>query len=74
MPRSDLLPTDSLEFGYPPTIHRDVTDYIAGQAEILATEIERGTIADRGGPDALRLLAALVRLGNTTAPPIVGHG
>ena len=34
---------------------------IAGQAESLAEEIECGNLADRGGPDALRLLAAVVR-------------
>ena len=34
---------------------------IATQAEILATEIEQGTLVDRGGPEALRLLAAFVR-------------
>ena len=34
---------------------------IAGQAEILAGEMEAGLVADRGGPDALRLLAAVVR-------------
>lgn len=34
---------------------------IATQAEVLATEIEKGTLADRGGPEALRLLAAFVR-------------
>ncbi len=41
-------------------LHRAV-DTIAGQAENLASEIEAGTLADRGGPDALRLFAALVR-------------
>ncbi len=34
---------------------------IALQAEALATEIETGTLSDRGGPEALRLLAAFVR-------------
>lgn len=34
---------------------------IAIQAEVLADEIECGKIADRGGPDALRLLAAVLR-------------
>lgn len=34
---------------------------IAMQAEALATEIESGGLADRGGPEALRLLAAFVR-------------
>lgn len=40
---------------------------IACQAELLADEIETGTLADRGGPDALRLLAAVVRVHETCA-------
>ena len=35
---------------------------IAQQAEMLAEEIETGGLSDRGGPDALRLLAAVVRV------------
>lgn len=35
---------------------------IAEQAELLAIEIETGGLSDRGGPDALRLLAAVVRV------------
>jgi hypothetical protein len=43
---------------------------IAGQAEILAGEMESGFVADRGGPDALRLLAAVVRVsGRDSAVP-----
>lgn len=34
---------------------------IAAHAEALAFEMEAGALADRGGPDALRLLAAVVR-------------
>lgn len=34
---------------------------IAKQAEALAGVIETGALSDRGGPDALRLLAAVVR-------------
>ena len=37
------------------------TETIAGHAETLAGEIETGGLSDRGGPDALRLVAALVR-------------
>lgn len=36
-------------------------DIIAGQAELLAEEIDGGFMQDRGGPDALRLLAGIVR-------------
>jgi hypothetical protein len=34
---------------------------IATQAEVLAQEIELGNITDRGGANALRLLAAILR-------------
>ncbi len=37
------------------------TETIAGQAEILAQEFEDGALADRGGAEALRLMAAIVR-------------
>jgi hypothetical protein len=36
-------------------------DMIVGQADTLAREMEAGTLPDRGGPEALRLLAAVVR-------------
>jgi hypothetical protein len=45
---------------------------IAIQAEVLADEIECGNIADRGGPDALRLLAAVLRSGDLE--PLVAAG
>lgn len=35
---------------------------IAGQAETLAEEMEAGCLEDRGGADALRLFAAVVRV------------
>lgn len=40
---------------------RHASETMAAQAELLAREMEFGTLADRGGPDALRLFAALVR-------------
>jgi hypothetical protein len=46
---------------------------IAGQAEILADEIEVGTLADRGGADALRLLAAIVRTTGQDGLGAAGH-
>ena len=36
-------------------------DTIAGQAEVLAQEFDEGTLSDRGGAEALRLMAAIVR-------------
>jgi hypothetical protein len=41
---------------------RQAAETIADQAEALAREMADGAIADRGGPDALRLLAAIVRV------------
>jgi len=40
---------------------RRAADIIAMQAEALAGEIENGGLTDLGGPEALRLLAAVVR-------------
>ena len=45
---------------------------IAVQAEALAEEIELGNIADRGGADALRLFAAILRRLSADPLPIVG--
>ena len=42
-------------------------------AEILAREMEDGALLDRGGPDALRLFAAVVRSTNRDAFGEVGH-
>ncbi len=50
------------------------TDTIAGQAEALAAEIEAGHLADRGGPDALRLFAAVLRSYGGEPPAPAGHG
>ena len=41
---------------------RRAAEIIAEQAETLATEMEGGYLCDRGGPDALRLLAGVVRV------------
>ena len=51
---------------------------IAGQAECLAAEIEDGALADGGGADALRLLAAVIRATNgmnsgRTSPAALRH-
>lgn len=46
---------------------------IARQAEALAAEMETGNLADYGGPDALRLLAAVVRVSGNEAPMAMGH-
>ncbi len=44
---------------------------IAQQAELLALEMDSGNLRDRGGPDALRLLAAVVRVSG--CDNVAGH-
>ena len=46
---------------------------IATQAEVLAREMECGTLADRGGPDALRLFAAVIRVSGKDEWPATGR-
>jgi hypothetical protein len=45
---------------------------LARQSELLAEEIEAGHIPDRGGPEALRLNAAIVRA-EVEAEEYAGH-
>jgi len=52
---------------------RRAAETLAEHAELLAEEMDRGTLADRGGPDALRLFAAVVRATNEDAFGPVGH-
>ena len=52
---------------------RRAAETLAQHAELLAEEIESGTLADRGGPDALRLFAAVIRATNDDAFGPVGH-
>lgn len=47
---------------------------VADQAEILAGEIENGMLPDCGGPEALRLLAAVIRVaGQDSRLAVAGH-
>jgi len=46
---------------------------IAGQAELLAGEMESGRLSDLGGPDALRLLASVVRVTGQDSLAPAGH-
>ena len=46
---------------------------VAEQAEQLAEEIDCGNLVDRGGADALRLLAAMVRVSGQVDPIPAGH-
>jgi len=53
-------------------LHRAAETMVA-QAECLAEEIEEGTLADRGGAEALRLLVAVVRATGPGAMAVAGH-
>lgn len=57
----DVIPED-LQLTLTSEALRRATDVIARQAETLADEMAGGMLADRGGPDALRLLAAVLRV------------
>lgn len=52
---------------------RQAAEIVAGQAETLAGEIEIGTLSDQGGPDALRLIAAIVRVAGQDGFARAGH-
>lgn len=52
---------------------RRAAETLAEHADLLAEEMDRGTLSDRGGPDALRLFAAVVRATNDDAFGPVGH-
>ena len=67
----DLL-SDEAQLALSGEALRRAVDTLAGQAELLADEIETGGLADRGGPEALRLLAAVVREAGRAGPASVG--
>jgi hypothetical protein len=52
---------------------RRAAELIAVQADELAWEMESGGLTDQGGPDALRLLAAVVRTTREDELEVVGH-
>lgn len=52
---------------------RRAAETIADQAEMLIEEIVLGTLADRGGPAALRLFAAVIRATNRDAFGPIGR-
>ena len=52
---------------------RRAAETLADHAEVLAAEMDQGTLADRGGPDALRLFAAVIRTTNSDAFGPVGQ-
>ena len=52
---------------------REASKNLAAYADALASEIEAGYMADRGGHEALRLFATLVRTVHAAEPEGVGH-
>ena len=69
----DLL-SDDLQLALAREALRRAGATIAGQAEVLAGEIEAGTLADRGGADALGLFAAVARAINDEEPHAIECG
>jgi hypothetical protein len=52
---------------------RLAAEIISNKAEVIADEIEAGALLDRGGPDALRLLAMVVREMTAAEAGPAGH-
>lgn len=48
-------------------------ELIAKQAEYLAEEFDAGGLVDRGGSDALRLFAAIIRMNDSVAEEAAGR-
>jgi hypothetical protein len=46
---------------------------LADHADAMAQEMEAGQITDRGGPDALRLFGAILRITGTVDFATVGN-
>ncbi len=65
--------SDNLQLALSQEALRRAAEIIARQAETLADEMECGGLADRGGPDALRLLAGVVRATERVGSGQVGH-
>ena len=64
--------SDDVQLALAQSAMQRAAETIAKQAEILAGVIEAGELSDYGGPDALRLLAAVVR-STRSLPSQVGH-
>lgn len=64
---------DDLQLALSREALRRAAETLADHAELLAAEIEDGGLSDRGGPDALRLFAAVVRATQQESFGVVGH-
>ena len=74
MPHADWTTLgDDLQLALSREALRRAAETLAGHAELLAIEMEDGALNDRGGPDALRLFAAVVRTVNQDTLAPVGH-
>ncbi len=65
--------SDELQLFVAETALQQAAETLAQQAEAIAREMEAGSLSDRGGPDALRLFAAVARIGNGQPFEAVGH-
>jgi hypothetical protein len=67
------LLSDELQLSLATEALARAVETLAGQAEVLAAEMEAGALVDRGGPAALRLFVAVIRVNcrNSLAP--AGH-
>jgi hypothetical protein len=74
MPHADWTSlTDDQQLALAREALRRAAETLADHAEVLAAEMDQGTLADRGGPDALRLFAAVIRATNQDAFGPVGQ-
>ncbi|RAI55367.1 hypothetical protein [Roseicella frigidaeris] len=74
MPHADWIAlTDDQQLALAREALRRAAETLAEHAEILATEMDGGMLADRGGPDSLRLFAAVIRATNRDAFGPIGQ-
>ena len=59
---------DDLQLALAEQALQRAAETIAGHAECLASEMDSGTLTNQGGPEALRLLAAVLRATNPGMP------
>jgi hypothetical protein len=67
------LLSDNLQLTVAQEALAHAAERLAVQAELLATEMEAGALADRGGPAALRLFAAVARINGKDRLMPAGH-
>jgi hypothetical protein len=65
--------TDDLQLALAREALRRAAETLAEHAELLALEMETGALRDQGGPEALRLFAAVVRATTEDGLGPVGH-